>query len=234
MTYRTALAAILAAAALALAATPAGAQSASCTSGSASGPIVLDGQFGDWGGRPCVPDAREDCQNSALDISSVSFATNPNDGTAYFMVARSEDRTAPLNLVVMIDVDDNGSYTDAVDRRVVVQYRARKNDSRVDVILTTASGVPLAVIATAADLGESLDEGGRQVEFGVPLAQLGITAGQAIRFVVTSSPGVGAGGKPCDTTSEVQWSPADALGIPLLIVGVLGAAGLLAWRRRRQ
>ncbi|HWQ12747.1 MAG TPA: hypothetical protein VNL77_08105, partial [Roseiflexaceae bacterium] len=201
--------------------------------GAPGGPIVLDGQFDDWPGRACIADPPGDCGNERLDTIALFNATNPDDPTAYFMVQTLEGATQPLGLRLMIDTNDDGVYTSAVDRRVEVRYQPQANDSSVDVALYDGAGAFLGTIASDADWGESLDEGGRRVEWGVSFAQLGITAGQAIRFRLESRGGNTPGSNACDATDEVQWSPADALGLALLALA-LGAGAVVAARRRRR
>lgn len=212
-------------------ATPALAQSSGCTGGgSSSGAIVLDGQFGDWGGMPCIPDPPGDCRQSDRDLSGVWFGTNPDDATAYFMLERYGGDPSPVGFRIRIDTNNNGVYNEPGDRVLAIRYQPRQSSSRVDVELWDGTGAVLAQIVSDADLGESRDEGARRVEAGVPFSLLGITAGQAIRFTVTSHTG-NTNGNTCDTAPEVQWSPANALGVALLVLVVVGAAALLARRR---
>jgi hypothetical protein len=65
------------------------------------------------------------------------------------------------------------------------------------------------------------------VEWGVPFADLGISAGQPLRLYIASR----TGESESDTTGEVQWSPADALG-PLLLAGIV--CGASAWLAKRK
>ncbi len=232
----------------------------------AAGPIVLDGLFGDWAGHPNVPDPQGDAY-AAADVVAFFFDTNPNEETAYFMAERVGSNRPQL-LLLRVDTNNNGVYTDPQDRAVVVFYRPLGNRARVNVVLTTGTGQFLNTLATNADWGESIPEGGRRVEWGVTFADLGILPGQTIRMRLMSTAAVRRcflngeledaqeGGDelaelledfleelaegeadvapPCvDFVNEVQWSPANALGRPLVAVLAVAGALLLAWQRSR-
>lgn len=200
-----------------LAASPALAQAA----------IVLDGQFSDWAGQPHVDDPQGDAQTGHTDLQAFYFATNPGVETAYFMAERWEAGAQPLNLVLMVDTNNNGVYTEAADRLVAVRYDPRPNDSRVDVILSTGQGTQIGIIAQNANWGEP--QPGRRVEWGVSFADLGIQPFQNIRMTLVSLQGL----QVSDTVAEVQWSPADALGWPLLAAFALLGVAWLVYRRRK-
>jgi hypothetical protein len=209
------------------------AQSAgSCgATGSSASTIMLDGQFSDWAGQPCISDPADDCQNDRVDLVSFFFTTVPNDPTAYFMAETASGANQPLGLRLQIDTDNDGIYTSAVDRIVLLRYQPNNNGSGVDVDLLDGQEGNVAEIAHGANWGESQE--GNHVEWGVSLAQLGVQAGQPLRMVLASQGGNDQGNSWCDETQEVQWSPADALGPALLLVIVLGVAVLAARRRVR-
>lgn len=217
----------------------------------AAGPIVLDGQFGDWAGQPNVPDPQGDAITDA-DVLAFYFGNNPNDETAYFMVQRMNSKKR-LILLLRIDTNNNGVYAEPQDRIVFVRYKPTGNGSKVDVTLLAGTGQFIKTIASGADWGESSHEGGQRVEWGVSFADLGILPGQTIRMTLmatTNSKGCGFDDdfegnefeelldhdedRGCiDFVNEVQWSPANALGRPLVFVLALAGGVFLAWQRRR-
>jgi hypothetical protein len=209
------------------------AQSAgSCgAAGSPSNTITLDGRFLDWMGQPCVPDPVGDCSSSQADLVGFFFMFSPNNSTSYFM-AQTAAIVQTLTLRLQIDTNNDGVYTSAVDRIVEMRYQPTQNGSKVEIDLLDGRREKVAELARGEDWGASLAEGGNQVEWGVNLTQLGIPVGQPIRMQLQSQ--AGNGNSWCDTTPEVQWSPADALGWGLLLVILLGVAGLAAWKRTRQ
>jgi hypothetical protein len=202
----------------------------------AAGTITIDGSFGDWSGQPSISDPLNDCHKAELDITSFSFTTNPGAATAYFMVRRQVAKNGPIGYILSVDTNNDGDYTDSSDRNVHVRYDPTSSGSRVDVTLTSGTGQSLGTVASNADWGESLPEGGLRVEWPATFTQLNITSGQPIRMRVSSRPGnSNQSNSICDTTGDVQWSPADALGYPLLGVLLGGALlGVVRERRRRR
>ncbi|MBU0492721.1 MAG: hypothetical protein KKA73_07935 [Chloroflexi bacterium] len=210
----------LALAALLLATSPALAQST----------ITLDSLFGDWAGQANVTDPVGDAQNNKTDLTAFYWATNPNEETAYFMAERVEGSNAPaITLWLRIDTNNNGSYDDTGDRIVQVDYDPRNDDSTVDVSLYDGTGAFLSTIASGADWGESKNEGGQRVEWGVSFASLGIAPFQTINMQLVSMQGGGVS----DSVAEVQWSPANALGWPLLILLLVAGVIFLFYQRQR-
>jgi hypothetical protein len=196
----------------------------------AAGAIVLDGAFDDWAGQASVSDPHGDAANGPTDIKNLYFATNPGDSTLYFMAERWERAGGTINYTLYFDLDNNGVYTDPGDRFVVVAYKEQKKKSQVDVKLYDGSGAFLSTLASNEDWGDSEDSGGTRVEWGVSMDDLGMVPGQTIRMTLQSSDGGGVS----DSTSEVQWSPADALGWPILMVILLAGAVWMAYARKRQ
>ena len=190
--------------------------------------IVLDSEFDDWDGQPGIGDPEGDASRPFDDLLGFYFTTNPDDPTAYFMAERVSSNS-PLNLVLRIDTNDDGVYDDPGDRYVTVSYNPQGNDSFVEVMVYDGAGGFVRLITGDSDWGESSRDGGSRVEWGVPFADLGIAAGQAIRMVLESHQGSAV----ADTTAEVQWSPANALGWALIAVLVVGSAVWMA-RQRKQ
>lgn len=219
----------------------------------AAGTIVLDSQFGDWAGQTCVPDPAGDAPPER-DVLQFCFANNPNDPTAYFMVERASS-PKKLRLALLIDTNNDGVYNDPQDRMVVVEYKPTGNASQVTVWIYDGTGNNGTSLANKVDWGESKQEGGQRVEWGVSFAALGIVPGQTINMTLVTSnaaePDEAAEElcedvpPPCDpvqellnnaddTVAPVQWSPADALGPVLLSLVLVGGAGVLAYRRRKM
>jgi hypothetical protein len=190
----------------------------------AAGPIVLDGQFGDWAGQPSVDDPQGDARNDRTDIKAFNFTTNPDDETAYFMMERWEAGAQEVDYALQVDTNNNGNYSEASDRMVLVIYRPNPSGA-ADVTLLDGTGGMIRTIASNAPWGEKSP--GARVEWGVSFADLGIAAFQTIRLQPLSMQRYDVS----DAAPEVQWSPADALGW----VG-LGALALLGsvWLYRRQ
>jgi uncharacterized membrane protein len=200
----------------------------------AAGPIVLDGHFDDWGGMPCVPDPRGDIAQQDLDLTNLCFATNPGVESAFFMAERSSENSRDsLDLNLYIDTDNNGSYNAPNDRLAVIHYDLKNKWSRVDVNLYDGTGAFLSTIANNADWGEGWSEGGSRVEWGIPFAALGINPNQAIRLFLVSTDGTHIYDRLPDA-GDIQWSPANILGWPLLILFGTAGVGWLAYRRKRH
>jgi hypothetical protein len=194
----------------------------------AAGTIALDGLFGDWAGQTYVDDEQGDGKNDGTDLQRFYFSTNPDDETAYFMAERWDGWAKPIMLRLYVDTNNNGIYNESVDRLVEVWYRPNQNDSSVDVDCYNGSGAFLSNIISNANWGESVGEGARRVEWGVSFALLGTLPGQPVRVELETS----NGGDVADFAPEVQWSPADGLGLPLLAALALAGAVGLAYQRR--
>lgn len=201
----------------------------------AAGPIVLDGQFGDWDGQAYLDDPVGDAQLPSTDIVRFYWGTNPGDSTAYFMFQRAEEHEQRGVLYLLwVDTDNNGQYGEPQDRLITVLYRDRNGDSIVRVTVRTGTGQVLN--SYEGDWGESREEGGTRCEFGVSFEDLDISAGQAIRMFVQTAPS-DQGNLISDRApdaGDVQWSPVDALGYGLLAALLGGGVVLLAVTRRAQ
>lgn len=195
----------------------------------AAGPIVLDGQFADWTGQPCVSDPQDGGTIGAFgDLKTFCFATNPGENTAYFMAERWPGAVWEIEYLLYVDIDGDGY----VDRIVDVQYTPRRNNSRVRVDVYDGFGNFMQTIARNADWGESRTEGADLVEWGVPLSTLGISPGQTVDMVLATSQTY----LPIllDTSSIVTWSPADALGVGILAAIVLSGVAWFTRLRRNM
>jgi hypothetical protein len=188
--------------------------------------ISLDGQFDDWAGQANVGDPAGDAQTDHTDLQAFYFADAAGADTVYFMAERWAAGSEGMVLYLYVDADNDGSYGGANDRLVVVDYQPNPS-GLVDVDVYDGAGTHLKTVASEAAWGEAGPQG-RRVEWGLTYADLGIVPYQTIRLQLVSMQGNTAS----DGAPEVQWSPANALGWPLLVG--LAAAGIawLVYRRR--
>jgi hypothetical protein len=201
----------------------------------AAGPITLDGAFGDWSGQANLPDPVGDCGKSSIDLDNFAFATNPDESNVYFMAERVDGDNQPIGVRLYVDTNNNGIYTELVDRIIRVRYQPADSGSSVDVDNYSGADTFIGALASNANWGESRASGARRVEWVVSFANLGIVSGQPIRMYLESRPGNTPGGSACDSTAEVQWSPADALGLPLLaLVFAIAVIGIVYRRSVRS
>jgi hypothetical protein len=192
----------------------------------AAGLIVLDGQFEDWDGQARVDDPQGDARNERTDIKAFFFATNPDEDNAYFMLERWEQKLLVVDYVLRIDTNNNGDYTESVDRRVDVNYDPSPNGF-TDVELFDGTGSFLRTIANNERWGET--KKGARVEWRIPFSDLGIAPFQTIRLQAVSM----QGNKVSDEVAEVQWSPANALG-KLVLASLAIAGGIFLFLRRKK
>ena len=197
----------------------------------AASPIALDGEFDDWAGQAYLDDPSGDARNDVTDLLTFYFGTNPDEATSYFMVERLKGGNNRLLLRLFVDANNNGDFTEAADRMISVDYRPRNNDSRVTVEVYSGDGAYLNTVAHNADWGETSKEGGLRVEWGVSFDDLGIVPNQALRMYLES----GNANRPSDRLpdgGDIQWSPADAMGYPLLaLFALFGVTWLFKLRK---
>lgn len=197
----------------------------------AAGPISLDGEFADWSGQANIGDPDGDATGGGADIKAFFFATNPNDETAYFMAERYDGGGPPVTYKFYIDTNDDGNYGSAGDRTAEVIYKPKGNGSDVTLTLYDGTGSRIETIADRVDWGESKSDGGTRVEWGIAFDKLGIAPFQTISMRLESTPGQ-SGGPSADSAPAVQWSPADILGVQVLLVVLVGGAAWMAIRQR--
>ena len=186
--------------------------------------IVLDGRFDDWLGQPSVPDAQGDAKNKHSDLAAFYFTNNPEQDYLYFMAERWDSGSQGLELLLYIDTNNNGDYSETVDRIISVSYRPNPG-GRTYVDLYDGRWGFLSHIANQMSWGEPGK--GRRVEWGVTFTELGIAPYQTIRMQLVSN----HGNQLSDGVPEVQWSPANALGWYLLALLTLGGLCWLYYRR---
>ncbi len=192
----------------------------------AAGPIILDGQFGDWNGQPFIQDPQGDAGHSWNDLRAFYFATNPGESSAYFMAQRWDPGGKALELRLLIDTNNNGLYTDMGDRMLMIDYQV-KGAGLIDEYLYSGTGAYIRAVVVNMPWGEIYPGG--QVEWGISFSDLGIAPYQTIRMQLQSM----QGNTPDDQVAEIQWSPAAALGYPLLAV-LLGLGAVWLFYRRKK
>lgn len=191
--------------------------------------IVPDGQFLDWDGQAYVSDPVGDAEETGADVRAFYFRTDLNAQVNYFMVELGAEWVESNLLRLYVDTNDDGVYTHPTDRLAEVHYIPQPSSSVVNIALFDGTGKFLDGVTRGADWGASLDEEGRRVEWGLSYTQLGIMQGQVTRMRLEAI----SDGTVSDTVPEIQSTPADALGRPLLaLLTVVGASGL-AYRRRQ-
>ena len=193
----------------------------------AAGPIVLDGLFNDWQGMPRIDDTAGDSNNKAEDLKAFYFGTNPGEARLYFMAERWYGGAPPINLALWIDTNNDRIFDSDQDRKIVIYYAPKMNQSFVDVSVYSGAGAFVSQVASDADWGEPKNPGTR-VEWGISFADLGIYPGQTIRLALNS----GGGRDRIPDSGDIQWSPADTLGKPILAAILLAGAVFLAKHKK--
>lgn len=206
---------------------------ASASPASAVDPIVLDSVFTDWSGEANITDTNTG--NCAEDISAFWWADNSNEDFAYWRVDRPTCSNKDVTYVVYVDTNNNGTFTENVDREVVVDYDGLAASSDVGVTVRFADTDATISQLLAQDLGESDAEGARSVEFRASFADLGIVANQTIRMYVESFRYQAPQSKDlAPDTGDIQWSPVNVLGYATLAALGLIGIGLVWWFRGRR
>ena len=195
----------------------------------ASGPIILDGVFSDWAGHANIADDTGDANQDKWDIIMFWWADNDEVSNGYWRVDRVSS-SKNVTYVLHIDTNDNGDFNDNVDREVEVTYKPRDVDSQVDVKVRYGDTQVTISHTKKNDWGESVNEGGRSVEFKASFADLGLNPNQVIRFYVTAS-GDSSEKDRAPDAGDIQWSVVNILGYPML-AGLMIGASLLLWRMR--
>jgi hypothetical protein len=100
----------------------------------AAGNITLDGSFNDWSGQACISDPVGDAVDPGLDLIQFCFATNSGVSNAYFMMQREGTHGAKeMNMQLLVDTNNNGSYSDAQDVVVSINYKPTGSSGTVTV-----------------------------------------------------------------------------------------------------
>ncbi len=132
-----------------------------------------------------------------------------------------------------MDTNNDGIFTGNIDREVVVDYDPLVSTSDADVTVRYADTDATISQVLDQDWVESDAEGGKFVEFRASFADLGIVANQTVRMYLESfkyQTATPVKDRAPDT-GDLQWSPVDILGYPLLAAVILVGA-LVVWRFR--
>ncbi|MCH8061855.1 MAG: hypothetical protein IH861_05070 [Chloroflexi bacterium] len=191
--------------------------------------IELDGEFQDWVGRANIVDPFGDARNARGDIIAFHWANDPDDDTAFWMIERPPGLGKSARYSLHLDMNDDGDFTDAVDRIVEVWYAPGSRSSRVDTRVRQADNNQLIAVDRKRDWGETISEGSSRVEFGVPYSDLGFSFGSVFRTYVESSYGDRA-----PDTGDVQWTAIPILGYVGVGAALLVGGFAIWWFRLRK
>ncbi|MCH9038056.1 MAG: hypothetical protein IIC23_01570 [Chloroflexi bacterium] len=191
--------------------------------------VVLDSEFADWSGKANISDAVGDADKDRGDIVAFYWGDNPDDDRVYWMVERVPGQKKLARYSLHLDMNNDGDFQDSVDRIVEVKYRPRKNNSKVDVRVRRADNHQKIAEYKKNDWGESKEEGGSRVEFGVPMTDLGFSFGSAFRMYVESN-----WDDRAPDSGDIQWSPMPILGMIGMAALLLGGGGAVWWFKLRR
>ena len=191
--------------------------------------IQLDGKFEDWIGRGNIVDPSGDARKARGDIVGFHWANNPDDEAAHWMIERPPGQDKNARYSLHLDMNDNGNFTDAVDRIVEVRYAPGPHRSWVETRVRRADDNHLIAINRFRDWGETTAEGGSRVEFGVPHTDLGFSFGSVFRMYVESSFDDRA-----PDAGDVQWSAIPILGYVGVGIALLLGGFAIWWFRLRE
>ncbi len=193
----------------------------------AGDPIVLDSVFTDWFGEGSITDPTRG--KPVENISQFWWADNDGESFAYWRLDRV-GHAKGVTYVVYVDTNNDGIFTSNIDREVVVDYDPLTSTSDVDVTVRYADTDGTVSQLPDQDWGESEAEGGKFVEFRASFADLGIAANQTVRMYVESFKYQSTKFKDrAPDSGDIQWSPVDILGYPLLAV-VISVGTLAVWK----
>ena len=206
-----------------------------CPAGAAAmGPINIDGQFADWDGYGFITDPVGDGPTPNSDLVAFAFASLPGMDQIYFMLARHEPASGNAKVFynIYLDANNNGSYGDGSDRRVLIAYDPKHDTS--DVTVTVYAGGGSEISQRSGDWGQSSEEGGRLVECAVSYADLGIYSHQTISMYVSAGQNASGGNVDLGPDSgDITWTPMPTLGWLLTAILLAGAFGIVWYTRGR-
>ena len=212
-----------------------------------SGVITIDGSFSDWNGQAFISDPFNDnIAGQENDLHELYWANNMNEEINYHMIKRHTRDGNPFDgsngqkkdgkFLLIIDVNDNGVFTDSVDRNIEIKHEP-DNGGQVKVKVRRADNNEVISDSGWNSWGETEGEGGLRVEFALDWDDLGLNFGDVIRMYLISYKGNVASPEGKDRlpdSGDVQWSPASIFG-PILL-GIVTAFGILViwWLRGRR
>lgn len=162
----------------------------------------LDGSFDDWQGQAFLSDMEGDGP-SHNDFKKISWATNENESSLYFMIERFAgfSRNSRLDARMFFDINGNGSYEDLIDKYVELSYYP--DNGQVNARIYTVDGRLKG--AYSGQWGEKSSAGGNRLEFSLPMEDLRVYPAQSIRFYITDISGQRLDRLP--DQGDIQWAP---------------------------
>ncbi len=162
--------------------------------------IVLDGQLQDWRGRALLTSGKAGMGADNI-FESIYWATNENEQRLYFAVNLQNPVPAggifPCRLY--LDINDNGSYGDSIDKYADLLYMPDMGEGMVGVKIFSSGGKLLAEYG--GPWGQQGDVA-QAFEFYLPMAGLQIYPSQPVRFYLAAA---GLGNDRLPAEGDVQW-----------------------------
>jgi hypothetical protein len=192
--------------------------------------IGLDGNFDDWNGQPNIPDPIGDGTTNNTDLTAFYWTMGAGADSVYFMFERIS-ANGPVYFEVDIDCNNNGSFGDVEDRRVIAFYQPANNEGPVSVSVVSGQGG--SITGFGGNWGETKGQGGSRAELGVSFADLGIDGHTPINM--TAMAGQNSGMSNADDLTPdggtITWTPIPVLGWLLLGIGMAVVIGV-AWHKQ--
>jgi hypothetical protein len=211
------------------------------TKSSLAANIVIDGQFGDWTGKPNLTDPAGDVTPARADLTDFYWAMNPGDPTVHFMVQRVYPGTqgnVKGYYRIFVDTGCNGNYMNGNDRAIYVTYDPSQSQglTTVDIFMGNKAGQAPPLATYSGNWGDSLSSpttGGTRTEIGVSFADLNISSNQQICFWLGSYDNYASSSyiDRIPGSGDITWTPIPALDYPLLAV-VVGGVIAFVWKRK--
>ena len=193
--------------------------------------ISLDGSFDDWAGQPNIPDPVGDGPTNNTDLTAFYWTLGAGQDVIYFMFERV-GANGPVYFAVNIDCNNNGSFGDAEDRRVVAHYHPKNDAGPVSVSVLTGQGAPVG--GSGGDWGETKGEGGSRAELMVSLQDLGIDTHQVISMVALAAQNSGLGNADLGPDGgTITWTPIPIAGWLALGLAIVAIIGIVWYRKGR-
>jgi len=193
--------------------------------------IGLDGNFDDWNGQPNIPDPVGDGPTNNTDLTAFYWTMGAGEDSVYFMFERTS-ANGPVHFAVDIDCNNNGSFGDAEDRRVIAFYQPANNEGPVFVSVQNGQGG--SITGFSGNWGETKRQGGSRAELGVSFADLGIDGHLPVNMVAMAGQNAGLGNTDSSPDGgTITWTPIPVLGWVILGAGMLAIIGIVWYRRGR-
>ena len=195
--------------------------------------LVIDGQFSDWAGQINFSDPGGDGPTPNTDMLTLYWGTNTGESFLYWMIERQSvvSGNPRVYYFIFLDINQNGSSSDEVDRIVQVLYDPQRDTSSVT--MTVMTGTNTVISESSGDWGDSIAEGGARCEWRASFEDLGIDVHQP--FDMRAGAGANSGYANVDMLPPpgdppLGWDPVPVLGWPWLAALVTGFI-IFTWRR---